>query len=132
LVLFFLSFVGFFFLFDGLIVFLLHHEKLETTAIVTRTALLQPFEKTRKRTPKENTYAADKSILTKSTKNQMFSSTFLGWGETQEKTTEAASAGSQSYCSNDIYIDPISGILCFFVWQRRHHRRRVYLFVCVR
>jgi hypothetical protein len=48
LVLFFLSFVGFFFLFDGLIVFLLHHEKLETTAIVTRTALLQPFEKPEK------------------------------------------------------------------------------------
>jgi hypothetical protein len=46
----------------------------------------------------------------------MFSSTFLGWGETQEKTTEAASAGSQSYCSNDIYIDPISGILCFFLF----------------
>jgi hypothetical protein len=80
LVLFFLSFVGFFFLFDGLIVLLLHHEKLATTAIVTRTALLQPFEKTRKRTPKENTYAADKSILTKSTNQPNVFQYFFGVG----------------------------------------------------
>ncbi len=74
----------FFFLFDALIVLLLHHEKLETTAIVTRTAFCNR-SKNRKRTPKENTYAADKSILTKSTKPNVFQHFFGGWGKRRHK-----------------------------------------------